>query len=83
MEAGGVHVGFKRQIAGHRELQQKDGTWWCMAAEEVLKKAGIQYLVSFIYRRKASVVEWVAMRPILEVYHKEMVYKGLESRREL
>ena len=53
----GVHVGFLKQITGQREVRQKDGTWRCVTAEKVLKKAGTHYLGSYIDRRQATVAE--------------------------
>ena len=63
----GVHVGFLRQIMGQREVQQEDGTWRQVATEKVLEKAGTQSLGVYIDRRQATLSEWVALRPILEV----------------
>ena len=47
-----------------------------MAAEKVLNKSGIQSLGAYIDRQQASVKEWVALRPILEVRKKETGYEG-------
>ena len=63
----GVHVGLLRQIMGPRAVQQEDGTWWRVAVENVLEKAGTQSLGTYIDRRQATVAEWVALSPILEV----------------
>ena len=32
----GVHMGFLNKITVNREVQQRDGTWRCVAAEKVL-----------------------------------------------
>ena len=67
----GVHVGFLRQITGQRAVQQEDGTWRQVASEKVLEKSGTQYLGTYIDRRQATVAEWVALCPILELYDRE------------
>ena len=43
--------------------------------EKVLKEEITQYLGAYIEKRQASVEEWVALRPILEVCDKETGYK--------
>ena len=63
----GVHVGFLQRIKRQRVVQQKDGTWRQVAAGTVIEKAGTQPLGTYIDRRQATVAEWVALRPILEV----------------
>ena len=53
-----------------------------MAVEEVLEKAGTQYLGDYIDRRQATVTEWVALRSILEVCDRETGYEGRGRRRD-
>ena len=77
----GVHVGFLRQITGQRVVQQEEGTWRQVAAQKVLEKAGTQPLGTYIDRSQATVAEWVALRPILEVYDRDKCYKGGGRRR--
>ena len=47
-----------------------------MVAEKVLEKSGTQYLVTYIDRSHATVAEWVASRPILEVCGRDRGYEG-------
>ena len=47
-----------------------------MSAEKVLEKAGTQSLGNYIDRRQATVAEWVALRPILEIYNRDTGYEG-------
>ena len=65
-------MGFLKQITVQRELWQRDGTWKCVAADRVLKKAVTQFLGAYIDKRQATVLECVALRPILEVCYKEI-----------
>ena len=78
----GVNVGFLNQITGQRTVQQKDRTWWCVVEEKVLKKARIQSLGDYIDRCQATVAEWLALRPILEVCDRDTGYKGGGRRQE-
>ena len=71
----GVHVRFLRQIMRQREVPRKDRTFWKVSAGNVLKKEVTQYLGAYIDRRQATVAEWVALQPILEVCDREMGYK--------
>ena len=66
----GVHVGFLMQITRHGAVRQKDRTWRQESAETVLEKSGTQPLGTYNDRRQAIVVEWVALRHILEVCDK-------------
>ena len=61
------HVGFLRQMTGEWAIQQADGSWETPAAEEVLQTVGMQSAVTYIGRRQAKVLQWVALRPIVEV----------------
>ena len=45
-----------------------------MAAETVLEKAGTKPIGTYIDRRQATVVEWVALIPILKVCDRETCY---------
>ena len=50
--------------------------------EGVREAAGMQALRTYINRRKATVAQWVALRPLFEVYAQETWYKGGGRRRE-
>ena len=66
---------------GQRAVRQEYGTWRQAAAEKVLDKAGTQYVGTYIDRRQATVAEWVASLPILELCERETGYKGGGARR--
>ena len=60
-------------------MLQKDKTWRKVSEETVLEKSGTQPLGTYIDRRQATVAEWVALRPILEVCDKkEILQEGEE-----
>ena len=71
-----VHMGFIRKMTGHMEKRQRDGTWRSEAVAKVLKEAGTKTLGAYIDKRQATVAEWVALRPILEIFYRETGYKG-------
>ena len=58
---------ISRDIPGKRKVRQKYGNWPCVAAEKVLEKEGTQFLGAYIDRWQATVAEFVALCPILEV----------------
>ena len=63
-------------------MRQKDGTWRQVTAETVLEKAGTQPLGTYIDRIQAKVAEWVALRPILEVFNIATGFGGVGRCRE-
>ena len=71
----GLHVVFLKHIPGQRVICQRDGTWRCVAEENFLKKAVTEYIGAYIEKQQATVVKWVALQPILEVYNKKTGYK--------
>ena len=76
----GVHMGFLRRISRQRAVQQKDRTHMQVAAETVLEKLVTHTLGTYIDRSQATVVEWVVLRPILEVFARETGYEEGERR---
>ena len=54
----------------------RDGLWQKVVASKVLEGAGTQPFQTYLERRQATVVEWVALWTIFNVYAREMVYKG-------
>ena len=70
----GFHMVFLRRITRQAEVRQNYGTWRQVSAETVMKKAGNQTLGTYIYRKQITVMEWVALRPILEVCARETSY---------
>ena len=78
----GVYVGFLRQVTGKMAKQKRDGTWRSAAAEIVIKEAGTQTPDTYIDEQHATVSEWVALRPILEVSNKGTGYEGGGRRRD-
>ena len=78
----GVHAGLLRQVMGKTYKRQRDGTWRNKAATRVFKEARTQTLGTYIDNRQVTVVEWVELRPILEVCDREIGYKGGARRLE-
>ena len=74
-------MGLLRQIMGQMVVQREDKTWCQVSTEKVLEKAGHQSLRAYIDRSQATVAEWVALRPILEVCDRETGYEGGGRRR--
>ena len=62
-----LHVGFLRQVAVNTAKRQRGGTWISTKAASVIKETRTQTLGAYIDKRQATVVEWVVLRPILEV----------------
>ena len=77
-----IHVGLLMRITRNRAVRQKDRTWRKVSAATVLEKSGTQPLGAYIDRRQATLAEWVALRPILEVCDKEKAYKRGRRRQE-
>ena len=71
----GVHMGFLRQVTGQMSKRQRDGTWRHRTAVSVIKEAGTHTPGTYIDKRQATVVEWVALRPILEVCDRKAGYE--------
>ena len=61
----GTHMGFLCHITGKGVRRQTDGAWETPADEEVLREVGIQSSAKYIVCRKAKVVQWVSLQPIL------------------
>ena len=61
----GTHMGFLCHITGKGVRRQTDGAWETPADEEFLREVGIQSSAKYIVCRKATVVQWVALQPIL------------------
>ena len=58
---------------GHGEARQR---------QRLFKEAGNQYLGVYIDKRQATVMGWVVLRPILEVFDKETGNEGGGRRRD-
>ena len=72
----GVHMGFLRQVTGQKDNRQRDGNQRSAAEVRVIKEAGNKILGTYIDKRKATVAEWVTLRPIIEGYKRETGYEG-------
>ena len=64
----GTHMGFLRQITGKRARSISDRTWEKPGLEVVQEAAVTQSDMTYIGIRHATVVQWVDLRPIFEVY---------------
>ena len=67
MKLEGVHVGFLRHVIDQMAKSQRDVTWRSATAVSVLKEEVTQTLGTQIDKQQATVAEWVALGPILEV----------------
>ena len=70
-------------MTGQKAKRQRDGTWRSESAAKVLTELGTQTLGAYIDKRQATVTEWVALRPIIDIYHKETGYEGGGRRQDL
>ena len=77
-----VHVEFLRHMIGKKKKWQRDWTWISEAAARVLNKAVTHTLGDYIDKRQETVVEWVALRTILDICNRETGYEGGVRRRE-
>ena len=70
-------------ITGNREKQLGYGIWET-PGEEVIREAGGTYLDRiYIEQRKATMAQWVAIRPLFGVCEREKGYEGEGQRRKL
>ena len=53
----GVHVGFLRQMTGHKAKRQRERTSRRKAAAKVLKESGTQKLGAYIDKRQAKLAQ--------------------------
>ena len=64
------------QLKKLKEKMLRDGSWRKVAAEKVLQVAETKQLRIYLYRRQATVEEWVVLRTIFDVCTREEVYEG-------
>ena len=70
----GAHVIFLHQITRKQATWPRDGSWRKVTAGAFLQGAGSQLLRTYVDRRQAKVVEWVALWPIFDVRARETDY---------
>ena len=61
----GVYLGFLSQVMVNAVIQNWDGTYRIAAVESVQKELENHKLGKYNDKRKKTVVEWVALRPII------------------
>ena len=66
-----------------KALRQTDGTWETTASEDVLRTTGKKSVTEYIGCRQATVANWVALCPLLEVCARETDYKGGRGRKKI
>ena len=71
-----VRMGFLRQVTKLKAKKLKDGSWLKLTADRVLQRLVTQPLQTYLDRRQATVLEWVALQPIFEVCTRETGYEG-------
>ena len=64
----GAHVSFLRQVTSKQAMRRRDRYWKKVPAEEVLQGAVTQTIKTCVARRQAEVTDWVANRPIFDLY---------------
>ena len=77
----GMHTGFLRQITGKRGRCLGDGKWETPGAEGVREAVGMQFEMTYIGRRQATVEQWVALSTLFEVCAGGKSYEGGGIRR--
>ena len=70
------NMGLLRKVMSTKAKMLKDGSWQKVESYRVIQGAGIQPIQTYIDRRQGTVVEWVALRPILEVCTNETDCEG-------
>ena len=78
----GTHTGFLRQITRYRKQRKSYGTWVTPRVEVFQEAAVTQLEMTYIGRRQGMAAQWMALRPIFEVYAREKGYEGVGCRRE-
>ena len=68
-------------IMGKIAKQLGYGTWEMPGSEVIQEAAGTQSARIYIERRKATVAQWVPLRPLFEVCARETGYEGGGRRR--
>ena len=72
----GLHVSFFQKVTQKQATWQRDKYWRQGMAEAVLQGEGTQLLQTYVDIRQARVMEWVPLRPILDVCARETGYEG-------
>ena len=68
-------MGFLHQVKKSKAKRLMDGSWRKFAAKKVLQGAKTQPNQTYLDRRQATVVKWVALRLFLNVCSRETGYK--------
>ena len=63
----GIHTGFLRRIMGKRTRRLVDRTWDTPGAEGLQEAAETQSAMTYLRKRKATMEQWVTLRPLYEV----------------
>ena len=75
-EVEGKNVGLLQQITGKRAKCQTYGAWEKLVAEEVLWEVETQSEYQYIGRQQVTVVQWVALDLLLEVFLQDTILEG-------
>ena len=78
----GTNFGFLFHIKGKRARALEHRTRETHDAEGVQEAAGEKLASIYIERQQATVAQWVALRPLFEVFAMDTGYEGGSSRRE-
>ena len=69
-------MGFLRQVTRKKATRLRDESWRKVTAETFLQGAGTQPLQTYVDMIQATVVEWVALRPVFDVCVRGTGYEG-------
>ena len=64
----GAHVNFLCKVTGGESKRISEGLWWQVTAKTVLQGVGTQPLRTYVDSRQVTVSEWMAIRPIFDVF---------------
>ena len=78
----GSHTGFLRKMTRKRVRKIVEGKWETTGTEVVREAAGMQLVMTYIWRWQATVAQWMALRKIFEVCAGEKGYEGGGRRRD-
>ena len=76
MKVEGIHTEFLCQIVWKQVRRLSGGTWETPGEEGVREAVGTKSARTYIERRRATVEQWVVLRPLFEVCAKETWYEG-------
>ena len=65
-----LQQGAARRLIGRQLWRRGDGRWSYPPLKEALRKAGLDWIRKYITMRQNTVVQYIATRPILDLYER-------------